>query len=170
MTGTVKSFRLYKPKSKLIPVTRFVGDYTEEERLHFCEVFGLDAQRYRIYSRKSWLVEVMAFVVWMVSIYFFPRVGLAWICALLFAGLLGLVIYGAHSQPTLECPACHNRVDSRELGRYCPECGSGNLEPGVWLCPPTCRVCGKTMYRGKGRRYKIRACTHCGVGLDDKGV
>jgi tRNA(Ile2) C34 agmatinyltransferase TiaS len=75
----------------------------------------------------------------------------------------------AMSTPRLVCPGCCNEME-RSFGRYCPECGNSHLQPGGWFRAPHCRACGKSMRRGKGRHYKIRACTHCGLMLDDGGL
>jgi len=161
--------RLYTPES-LTPVIKFAGDYSPEEQRHFREAFRPMAEHYRRYSSWAFIIGVTAFVLWMGAIQFFPRVGLGWVCAVMFLGLLGLVVFGLYARPLLECPACHNLVDSKQFGRYCPECGSDQLKPGTWPLPPRCSACGKRMHRGKSRGYKIRACTHCGVLLDEKGV
>jgi len=155
---------------RLIPVARFAGDYSPEERHHFREIFRPKAEQYRRYSRRTLIIGAVAFVAWIAAIQIFPRAGLGWVCGVLFIALLGLVILSWFSQPLLKCPACHNSVDSPKLGRYCPECGSGELKPGSWWRSPSCTACGKRMYRQKSRGYTIRACTHCGVLLDDNGV
>jgi hypothetical protein len=80
--------------------------------------------------------------------------------------LLGVVLW-----PSLPpCPACRRPLDDT-IGTYCPICGSPSLRPGGWFTPPKCATCGKSMWTNRGsRRYKIRACTHCGVKLDEKGL
>ena len=169
MTEPMKSSRLYNGP-KLIPVAKFAPEYSEEQRVHFREAFRSRAECYRRYSRCSLAIGFVAFIVWIASLEILPKLGLQWVCFALFAGLFGLHIYGWYKRPLLECPACHNPLDSQQLGTYCPECGSGQLKPGSWLLSPSCNACGQTMRRGKGRGYKIRACTHCGVFLDDKGL
>ena len=151
-------------------VNRVAVDYSDEERTRFREIFAPRALRYRCYSRLSVFVACSAFILWMAAIRFLPGLGIEWICGVLFLGLLALILYGWFSQPSLECPACHNAVDSRQLGRYCPECGSGRLSSASLMHAPKCGECGAVMRRGKSRGYSIRACTHCGVILDDKGV
>jgi hypothetical protein len=44
------------------------------------------------------------------------------------------------------------------------------LQPGGFLRSPHCKACGKSLRRGRGRHYKIRACTHCGLMLDARGL
>ena len=164
----MKSFKLCT--ERLTPVTKFAGDYSSEEQRRFLEVFRPRAEHYRRYSRRILIIGITAFILWSCAIKFFPGAGLGWVCGPLFIGLIGLVVLAWYTQPLLECPACHNPVDSRQLGRYCPECGRDQLRPGVWFLLPSCNACGKKMYRGKTRGYKIRSCTHCGVLLDENGV
>ena len=70
--------------------------------------------------------------------------------------------------PPLICPGCHNGLESRPE-HYCPECGGSPVQPATWCQPAECTVCGKVVryYKG-GRRFKLRACTHCGVVVDEK--
>ena len=164
----MRSFRLYT--EELAPVAKFAGDYSPEEQRDFRDVFRPRAEHYRRYSLWTLIIGITAFILWIGAIKFLPGAGLGWVCGVLFIGLIGLVVLAWYTQPLLECPACHNPVDSRQLGRYCPECGSDQLKPGGWLLSPSCGACGKKMYRRKSRGYKIRACTHCGVLLDEKGV
>jgi hypothetical protein len=151
-------------------VNRVATDYSPEEQARFRDVFAPRAARYRRYSRLTLLIAASAFVGWFLAIRFLPPRGLGWICGVLFVGLLASVVYSWISRPLLECPACYNHVDSWPPGRYCPECGSDHLRTRTWLLAPKCDACGAVMWRGKGRRYTIRACTHCGVLLDAKGV
>jgi len=67
------------------------------------------------------------------------------------------------------CPACDNAVE-RVLKTFCPECGSRQILLGGFFKSPHCNSCGKDLWRGKGRHYTIRFCTHCGISLDDKGI
>jgi hypothetical protein len=85
----------------------------------------------------------------------------------------GLVIFliiltVSHRMPN--CPGCHNTIDAR-FDRFCPECGNASLRPGKWQLPH-CSTCGKDMkiVRGGKRLYKIRACTFCGLMLDEQGL
>jgi hypothetical protein len=71
--------------------------------------------------------------------------------------------------PVPNCPACHNALD-QGLGDYCPECGARHASAWRLVHAPSCLSCGKIISRRRGRQYKIRACTHCGVPLDDKGL
>jgi hypothetical protein len=153
-------------------VTKITSDYSTEERTHFREVFAPKAERFRQYSRRALATALGAVIVWFFAIMFLPRVGLFWVCGVLMIVFLGMFVYGLYTRPPLECPACRNLLDSWNLGCYCPECGSDQLKKGGLLQPPSCGACSKTMYRrkGGGYKYKIRACTYCGVFLDDRGV
>jgi hypothetical protein len=151
-------------------VHRVATDYSDEERARFREVFAPRAARYRRHSRLSLLIGCCAFVGWMAAIRFLPGFGLEWVGGILFLGMLALLLFGSFSQPSLECPACYSDVDSRQLGRFCPECGSEQFRTRSWLLAPNCDSCGAVPRRGKSRGYSIRACTHCGVLLDDRGV
>jgi DNA-directed RNA polymerase subunit RPC12/RpoP len=70
----------------------------------------------------------------------------------------------------LVCPACSNDVERGELGPYCPTCGSRSLSAGGRWKAPRCAACGKRLRRGRYRYYKVRACTHCGLLLDERGL
>ena len=86
-------------------------------------------------------------------------------------GLLScwLVCLGAIvSARQLICPGCDNLIDA--IDRYCPECGGTPLIPGGLFKTPECTVCGKKLRFGKSRSFRIRACTHCGVMLDEQGL
>lgn len=98
-----------------------------------------------------------------------PKAYTGWIVAAFFICWLVLVVI-AITRSELECPACHGNLVSRQLGSYCPECGVGGLKPGGWFTSPHCNACDKTLRRGKSRQYRIRACTHCGLVLDERGL
>ncbi|HEY1170710.1 MAG TPA: hypothetical protein VGH19_05010 [Verrucomicrobiae bacterium] len=72
--------------------------------------------------------------------------------------------------PALKCPACNCSLDERIL-THCPECGSDKLHRNIFgnLC---CQSCSKDLEhrRNEGRRYRIHACTGCGVMLDYHGL
>ena len=77
------------------------------------------------------------------------------------------IVFAAPRTP--DCPACHTKLDAG-FGAFCPECSSRSLQCDRWFRSPRCDACGKSMRGGKGRNYKIRACTHCGVMLDERGL
>jgi hypothetical protein len=75
------------------------------------------------------------------------------------------------------CPGCIYPL--KELHTYCPECGHAGLVPAVshWLSttPAHCTACSKDLVitsgkDGGSRQYTIRACSHCGLYLDDEGL
>ena len=152
-------------------VDKTSAEYSAEQQARFREVFAPHAKRYRRYTLLSSLIAVIVFFVFLAAINYLPRLGLGWIYGFLILGVFGLILFGWWSQPLLECPACRNQLDSERFGRFCPECASNQITPGGWLQSPGCTACGATMGRRRSRRrYKIRACTHCGVMLDERGV
>ena len=69
------------------------------------------------------------------------------------------------------CPCCSKQVD-HSIGLFCPCCGSKSLKKG-----PECFICteckGQLKWeftRGRSRRYKLHACSVCGVWLHDEGI
>lgn len=69
------------------------------------------------------------------------------------------------------CPCCSNDVD-HSIGLFCPCCGSKSLEKG-----PDCFICTQCKghlkwehNRDRSRRYKLHACSVCGVWLHDEGI
>jgi len=118
-----------------------------------------------------------------------------------FAGFIMVIavvsaIFSQTVIPRLICPACAKTLD-KDLGHYCPECGSNKIqapEALEWsqlrnlsktelvekmkLTQPHCKTCGGSFElprgggrtrRGAIRRYKVRFCTHCGLQLDQEG-
>jgi hypothetical protein len=70
----------------------------------------------------------------------------------------------------VKCPRCRG-LPLHGLGPFCPECGAPGLSARSWLNVPHCGVCGRDMRHGRGgRKYVIRACTHCGAWLNDDGL
>ncbi len=71
----------------------------------------------------------------------------------------------------LKCPGCAQALEGK-LGPYCPECGARELQAGDWLRPSVCGACGKhfKLEAKRARAYLIRACTHCGLRLDEAGL
>ena len=83
--------------------------------------------------------------------------------------VLFLIFFALRSDILPPCPACHGDLDP-DFGRFCPECGSVLIWedlPGGWR---VCRSCRHPLRHGKGRNYRIRNCTHCGLRLDEKGL
>jgi hypothetical protein len=172
--------------SKLLPVTKEVSDYTDEELAKFYEQFAPVLQKWHHLNRRSIVFMALIFVnlliILVVSLAMTKGNILEWIPAIIPLGTLcissGLILFFLVCSIFVwnpiyrlaKCPACHNSLFSIKLEHYCPECGSNQLKVGNWLKSPRCNECGKYLeWRRGGRNYKIRYCTHCGVLLDKKG-
>jgi RNA polymerase subunit RPABC4/transcription elongation factor Spt4 len=142
--------------------------FSVEEQARIRERFAPIAQQYRSGSRRALVIFAVSAVI-IASGFLMPRPLAGWVVGAFFICWLTLLVL-ALTRPPLECPSCRRLLDSRELGSFCPECGSGGLKEGGWFRAPHCDACGKGLRRGKGRLYRIRACTHCGVILDEKGL
>ena len=142
--------------------------FSPEEQARFREMFAPIAQQYRKGSRRAYVILGVGAAIILTG-FLLPKIYTGWVVGAFFLCWLALLIF-AFTRPSLECPACHGVLDSRELGSFCPECGASNLKPGGWFRAPHCEVCGKSLRRGKSRQFTIRACTHCGVILDEKGL
>ncbi|HSH92642.1 MAG TPA: hypothetical protein VK968_00690 [Roseimicrobium sp.] len=153
------------------PVSK-ATDYSAEVLLRFRDSFRPVADAYRRFDRRATIITFILFGLFIVGIEALPKTVINWVCGPLVVALVIWSCWAASRRPLLECPACHNLIDSRTLGSFCPECGSDHLDRGNWLLPAKCGACDKRIFRGRrgGRRYTIRACTHCGVQLDQKGV
>jgi hypothetical protein len=68
-----------------------------------------------------------------------------------------------------KCFNCDGELE-RARGRYCPECGSSSLSNGDGWHPRICAACGCALRYAKGRRFKLRYCSHCGTHLDEQGL
>jgi len=171
--------------SKLLPVAKVAAECSAEEQRRFREQFAPIAQRYRRRNRRFKICTVVG-ALWMgIPAYVFvatlfglpsssasdlmERLFLIWIGGPLLCLVSVALLFAL---PELRCPACHNRLEylDRRLPRYCPACGSSELEAGDWRRWPKCRACGKQLRQHKSRSYPIRACTHCGAILDDAGL
>lgn len=160
----MKSFHPFSRKPVASP-ERVVTDYALEDIAEFREQFRPVVDRYR----RRWRVAgfgLAAFFLCIISAQALPNhlflyFWAAGICLWFF------VVFAVPRTP--DCPACHTRLGA-DFGAFCPECGSRSLQAGSWFRSPQCSSCGKSMRRRKGRNYKIRACTHCGVMLDERGL
>ncbi len=158
----VKSFRLYSETPK--PPQRYASEFAADELSRLRESFRPLAERYRRHMRTAYIVLGVSFA-FLLSGFFLTK---AWLIGGFFTCWLTLLCF-AFLSPVPDCPACHNRLD-RGFGAFCPECGARALQSGSWLGAPQCSSCGRAMRRGKSRGYSIRACTHCGVMLDERGL
>jgi len=182
-TGTLRS----RPS----PMPEVAAQHSAEEQIRFREEFAPIAHQCRQVGRRL-EVCLYAFILWMTVGAFCALLVLFQVvpASILPIGLpdredtrgaMRLAVY-VWSVPWLllmlvlglplfrvQCPACHNRLYSVRLGHYCPACGRRRVEAGNWLRAPRCGACGSHVGPAKRRRYKIRACTHCGVILDEAG-
>ena len=142
--------------------------FTEDEQKRYREIFAPTAQKYRAGSRLFLIIFGIG-ATFILAGMFLPKIYFGWFMGAFFICWLVMMIV-AITRSSLECPACHGDLCSRELDSYCPECGAIGLKPGGWFQSPYCDSCGKSLRQGKGRNYKIRACTHCGLRLDDRGL
>ncbi len=162
----MKSFRLYTSEPIAVP-QRLAPDMPPDERARLREAFRPSARRYRRVGRIE-LGIFSAAIGFVLLGMMLPKPLSGWMlagfmtcwCAILATFLLS---------PSLACPACANKLE-QGFGPFCPECGAGALGPAGFFRAPHCAACGRDMRRGKGRHYRIRACTHCGLWLDDKGL
>jgi hypothetical protein len=158
----VKPFKLYR-KPLRVPA-RYVDDYLRDERENMRQAFFTSAVKYRRHIR---IVTVAASIMFgsIALLLLLEKevvISVMFICWLVAVGA-GVTI------PPLVWPGCDNLLEG--IGRYCPECGGTPLKRGTrFFEPPECTVCGKILSSGKCRRYSIRACTHCGLVLDDAGL
>jgi RNA polymerase subunit RPABC4/transcription elongation factor Spt4 len=154
----MRSFRLFSGENQ--PPEKTAADYSEVEREQFQIAFVPVARRYRIFHYSFLFLGLATFF-----ICFFSKQNDRW--WLFFGVILFGVIYALLFAPT--CPACHRKIDDG-IQKFCPECGSNDLTPQSFMLWARCHSCGKTLGRRKGRSYKIRCCTNCGVFLNDKGI
>ena len=141
--------------------------YTAEESERLRRAFSPLAKSYRRHSNIA-LAAAVAFMFctslgMLFHIHVLIVVAAASMCLIVFLG-------AGVSQPALVCPGCQGRLD-RGLGRYCPECGSSQFQHGEGFKAPHCGACGMRVTYGRQRRhYRMCACTHCGLMLDEKGL
>ncbi|MBF9224040.1 hypothetical protein [Hymenobacter ruricola] len=145
--------------------------YTAAEQARLRAEFAPVAATYRRQKRfVGWCVGILAAGMLLsavgpasVSTIVGPLVGFGFVACVVVGVVMAVRMAGQ-----LRCPGCAG--DLEQIGTYCPECGSAGLEPGSWFSAPHCPTCDRKMRRNKGRHYTIRACSHCGLYLDDEGV
>ncbi|GAB2865394.1 hypothetical protein GCM10027044_28000 [Hymenobacter ruber] len=158
---------MFKPPFN--PITN--APYTADEQIRLRAEFALVAARFRRQKRLVfWCVGGLIGAMLLSSVVperFSEALGpLLAIGGMVTMGVL--VVSAVRMANMLVCPGCLQNME--KIGEYCPECGSAGLEPGGWFSSPHCSACGKKMRRGKGRHYTIRACSHCGLYLDEQGL
>lgn len=146
--------------------------YTTEEAARYRQMFAPVAERYRRDGRifvagvfayifciiAALLTDIESSLRWLI-------IGAVYVIAVVFVLRLAFV-----RQQVLACPACHGAL-KRNLGDHCPQCGGGPLQPGKWFRARRCSACGASVRRSKrGQILGVRACTHCGLMLDDRGL
>ena len=153
-----------------------IAGYSLEELKRFQEAFAEDLKQYRASERRFALPILLTFVAGFAAIFysflvFQPPVTWLFITgfALVAIGLILMAVTATVFQRKLICPACrHSFID--DIEDCCPECGSPSLDMRDWRGARHCNFCGKDLVSGKNRNFKHRACTHCGVLLDEKGL
>jgi hypothetical protein len=164
----MKSFHVYLREPTLRP-RRYVLEIPPEEQAELRATFAPVAREYRRRMRVAKFVVAAALGCLLLGLVV-PKLLDPWAVA----GFLScwvMLVSIAFLSPKLLCPACANKID-KGLGPFCPECGADALQRGGWFRAPRCSTRGRAMQVGRGnaRGYKIRACTHCGMWLDDKGL
>jgi hypothetical protein len=163
--GIMKSFHLFS-ETPMTP-ERCVSDYRPEELSCFQEAFRPQSEQFRRNHQTGNIVLGVAFLSALAGVVF-PVTFVPWFIGGFVVGLLVFLALLILS-PMPDCPACRNKLDGG-FGAFCPECGARGLELGGLFRDPACSSCDRTMRRGKTRGYKIRACTFCGVMLDEEGL
>ena len=150
-----------------IPSSTNKPRFTEEKQKRLREIFAPIAQKYRSRSRLALVVLGLVAVIILIAI--LMKTFNAWIGGAFFICwlIMGVVVI---TQSSLKCPACRGNLVSEEFGSFCPECGAASLKLGGWFKSAHCDSCGKSLGRGRTRQYRVRACTHCGLILDERGL
>lgn len=163
-------------KSELENNFKKAGDNSPEELKQFREIFATDLKQNQAIERRyanSILIVFLAGFAAVVCSYLLSQSPRKWLFGagffLVAAGIISSAIAAFSLQKKLKCPACHNSFLG-QIGEHCPECGYVSLEPPNWFGARHCNSCGKNLLGGKNRSFRYKACTHCGVFLDDKGL
>jgi ribosomal protein S27E len=168
----MRSFRL----SRYSPPKKIAAEYSENERAQFKKQFEPIARSYRRTSKRVvWIFLSLAFLFLIFFVLgskgiipqqFVSKFAL-FFTALLFIFIFAVLILAIKYDPV--CPACEKGVD-HVLRTFCPECGNEGLVHNSFFTRARCLSCSKVFAGGKGRCYKIRFCTHCGILLDEEGI
>jgi hypothetical protein len=155
---------------------RALGNFSPGELKQFRETFTAELKQYRATERRyAWpiLVIILAgfammffsFLLFQHPINWLVKTGIVFV----FVGIILIAFAASSLQRKLKCPACHNPFMDGS-GERCPECGSASVEPPNWLGTRHCNYCGKDLRTGRNRSFRYKACTHCGLFLDEKGL
>ena len=153
-------------KPRVVAPAREVADYSTEERRRLREAFSSVAANYRRQERTC-VWGFAGFAGSIVLAVILPTAWLPW-SAIPVAICFAFFFFAMIGMAGIVCPGCSNEIEN-SFGCYCPECGSRQLQRNGWYRAPHCTACGKRMRRGRARMYTIRACTHCGLMLDEEG-
>jgi RNA polymerase subunit RPABC4/transcription elongation factor Spt4 len=153
------------------------GHYSPEELTQFREIFAADLKLHRANDRRYANPLLLVFLVGVAAVVgsylLSSQPPIKWLLGagivLIVAGFVSVAVAASSLERHLKCPACRNLLID-EIGECCPECGSASLAPGGLLDTWRCNSCGKKLITGKNRSFKYKACTHCGVFLDEKGL
>jgi predicted RNA-binding Zn-ribbon protein involved in translation (DUF1610 family) len=164
----MKSFRFYwrawPPEGA--PAKRRT-DYSAGELAAFRDEFD---RRWKRRKRRAWPL-LIAFGVWvggrLAVLGFVPR-EVEWELGLMLV-FLAMIACIAVFLPFPRCPACASEIDEY-VRNYCPNCGRESVSPARLLKAQECLACGSVLRVGKGRDYKVRFCTTCGVEISGTGV
>lgn len=149
-------------------------EYSEPQRRLLKEQFRPIAERFRsARDRLGWYFVaglLSGILVGSLAEHLFPTLPSPWILVVSTVGLAyGLPLWMASRHPPPECPGCSMPLLGI-LSSHCPSCGAAGLPPDDEPIPPVCRACGVRLWSGKSRRYRVHACTWCGLRLDDIGL
>jgi len=152
-----------------------VADYAPEELARFRDAFRPGAERYRR-CQQTEIIGILGIAIpgllLFITSFVFPEAVLKlmfpWFLILFFilwvAAVCAFFVSG-----NLRCPACRNELETLK-GPYCPECGARALKRRRWLRAPECSACGRVIIGRTGFGFRLRACSHCGVIVDEKGL
>lgn len=155
--------------------------YTAEELARFQEQLQPVLQTYRRRRRLAWAAFALALA--MLAKYMVANglsllsankalfaKGLPWYGQALLVSPMAAFVLLMATCPRLRCPGCGALLGS-DVRRYCPECGSDQLERNCFGVPH-CRSCDKLLKtnRSGAHRWIIHNCTTCGLLVDTQGI
>jgi hypothetical protein len=149
--------------------------YTNDEIAAIQKKFSAAVGRERLFVRTGVAVLGITFVGGLALLILVPG-GYKGLIILFLGVVLVIALFVMRRQPPLKCPGCKKELE-QSLENYCPECGSQSLRK-ISRLEAHCATCNRNLklmrVRGRGsilaRRFKIRACTHCGVTLSRSGI